>query len=83
VIVVLVSGRVLIIRDELEKSDAFVAAWLPGSEGAGVADFLYAVDGFKPVGKSPYAWPARFEDLPIRKDAEHALFRFGFGLQDY
>jgi beta-glucosidase len=83
VIVVLVSGRVLIIRDELENSDAFVAAWLPGSEGAGVADFLYAVDGFKPVGKSPYAWPVRFEDIPISKDAEHALFRFGFGLQDY
>lgn len=83
VVVVLVSGRVLLIEDELNASDAFVAAWLPGSEGAGVADFLYAVDGFKPVGKSPYAWPVRFEDLPLAADAEHALFRFGDGLTDY
>jgi beta-glucosidase len=83
VIVVLISGRVLLIKDELDQSDAFIAAWLPGSEGAGVADFLYAVDGFKPTGKSPYAWPARFDDIPIAADAAHALFPFGYGLSDY
>ncbi len=83
VIVILISGRVLLIEEELNQSDAFVAAWLPGSEGAGVADFLYGIDGFKPTGKSPYAWPAKFEDIPIAADAEHALFQYGFGLTDY
>lgn len=83
VVVVLISGRVVLIEEELKLSDAFVAAWLPGSEGAGVADFLFAVDDFKPVGKSPYAWPVYFVDIPLAQDAEHALFKFGFGLQDY
>ena len=83
VIVMLISGRVLLIKDELADSDAFVAAWLPGSEGAGVADFLFATDGFKPVGQSPYAWPVNYADIPLAQDAEHALFTFGYGLQDY
>ena len=82
-VVVLISGRTLIINDELSKSDAFVAAWLPGSEGGGVADFLFSVDGFKPKGKLPHAWPADIADLPLAQDAEHALFQFGYGLQDY
>jgi beta-glucosidase len=83
VIVVLISGRVLAIAPELQQSDAFVAAWLPGSEGAGVADFLFAKDGFRPVGKSPYAWPQAASDLPISQYASNALFPFGFGLSDY
>lgn len=83
VVVVLISGRVLLIKDDLDISDAFIAAWLPGSEGAGVADFLFAVDGFKPVGKSPYSWPVKYADIPLAPDAGHALFRFGYGLQDY
>ncbi|MFK8042721.1 glycoside hydrolase family 3 protein [Congregibacter sp.] len=83
IIVVLISGRALLIQDELDVSDAFIAAWLPGSEGAGVADFLFAVDGFRPTGKLPYAWPKRYEDLPLEADADHALFKFGYGLSDY
>ncbi len=83
VVVILVSGRVLAIEPELELSDAFIAAWLPGSEGAGVADFLFATDGFKPVGKSPYAWPRKVADLPLTKFDQRALFPFGFGLQEY
>jgi len=83
VIVILISGRVLLIKDELSESDAFIAAWLPGSEGAGVADFLFSIEGFKPKGKSPYAWPAELADLPLDQYAEHALFQYGFGLQDY
>lgn len=83
VIVVLISGRALVIGDELKNSDVFIAAWLPGSEGAGVADFLYGIDGFKPTGKLPYAWPARFEDIPLEANAEHALFKFGYGLSEY
>lgn len=83
VVTVLISGRPLLINQELKLSQSFVAAWLPGSEGNGVADFLYAVDGFAPKGKLPYAWPARYEDLPLQQESEHALFPFGFGLQSY
>ena len=83
VVVVLVSGRVLAIAPELELSDAFIAAWLPGSEGAGVADFLFATDGFKPTGKSPYAWPREVGDLPLTQFDSRALFPFGFGLEEY
>ncbi|PKI03489.1 glycoside hydrolase family 3 N-terminal domain-containing protein [Glaciecola sp. 33A] len=83
VIVILISGRVLVINQDLNNSDAFVAAWLPGSEGGGIADFLFATDGFKPTGKSPYSWPVEFADIPIAPYAEHALFKFGYGLQDY
>ena len=83
VVVVLISGRVLAIEPELELSDAFIAAWLPGSEGAGVADFLFGTDGFTPVGKSPYAWPRKVDDLPLTMYDERALFPFGYGLQEY
>jgi beta-glucosidase len=83
VIVILISGRVLVINQDLNNSDAFIAAWLPGSEGGGIADFLFAIDGFKPTGKSPYSWPVEFADIPIAPYAEHALFKFGYGLQDY
>jgi beta-glucosidase len=83
VIVILISGRVLAISEDLDNSDAFIAAWLPGSEGAGVADFLFATDGFKPTGKSPYSWPVAVNDIPLAPDADHALFKFGYGLQDY
>jgi beta-glucosidase len=71
------------VEPDISISDAFVAAWLPGSEGGGVADFLFAVDGFKPTGKSPYSWPVDVADIPLAPDADHALFPFGFGLQDY
>lgn len=83
VVVVLISGRTLIIEEDLAISDAFIAAWLPGSEGAGVADFLFAVDGFTPVGKSPYSWPKAFDDLPLDKFDDNALFPFGYGLSSY
>ena len=83
IIVVLISGRPLLIEEELERSDAFIAAWLPGSEGAGVADFLFATDGFTPTGKLPYSWPKRYSDIPLAADAEHALFKFGYGMSAY
>jgi beta-glucosidase len=83
VILMLVSGRAMTITDSIEQSDAFIAAWLPGSEGIAVADFLYAKDGFKPVGKLPFSWPDKFEDLPLAQDSPAALYPFGFGLTDY
>jgi beta-glucosidase len=82
-IVILISGRPLEVNREIELSDAFIAAWLPGSEGAGIADLLFAKDGFKPVGKLPHPWPKDLADLPLEIGDERALFPYGFGLQDF
>ncbi len=51
VVVVLLSGRPLILGDVLDRADALVAAWLPGTEGQGVADVLFG--DYKPTGKLP------------------------------
>lgn len=83
VIVVLISGRGMTVTSTIEQSDAFIAAWLPGSEGAGVADFLFGANGFKPVGKLPTSWPNQYDDLPLAQDAENALYPFGYGLNEY
>lgn len=83
VIVILISGRALTVTDTIDKSDAFIAAWLPGSEGTGVADFLYGTDGFTPKGKLPFSWPDKFADLPLAPNSKNVLFPFGFGLQAY
>jgi beta-glucosidase len=72
VVTVLVSGRPLILGEGLTASDAFVAAWLPGTEGQGVADILFG--DYKPTGKLPRAWPRSSEQLA------QALFPFGHGL---
>ncbi|GGJ48734.1 glycoside hydrolase family 3 N-terminal domain-containing protein [Deinococcus roseus] len=79
-VVVLVSGRPMIINDELSKASAFVAAWLPGSEGAGVADVLFGDKDFK--GKLPVSWPRSVAQLPLNVgDATYdPLFAYGFGL---
>ncbi len=78
---VLISGRPLIIGPVLDASDAFVAAWLPGSEGQGVADVL--LGDYKPTGKLPHTWPKSIDQLPINvgdPGADKALFPYGFGL---
>lgn len=82
VVVVLVTGRPLIITDEIEKWDAVVVAWLPGSEGAGVADVLF---GTMPVtGTLPLPWPKSTEYLPLvnenNANARTLLFPRYFGL---
>ncbi len=56
VVTVLVSGRPLITDSELDASAAFIAAWLPGSEGAGVADVIFGDAPF--TGRLPFAWPS-------------------------
>jgi len=80
VVVVLLSGRPMIINSELEKSSAFVAAWLPGTEGQGVADVLFG--DYAPTGKLPHSWPKNMKQIPINVgDKEYdPLFPFGFGL---
>jgi beta-glucosidase len=61
-ICVFYSGRPLIVADELEATDAFVAAWLPGSEGDGMADVLFGDVPF--TGRLPVAWPRDMSQVP-------------------
>jgi len=79
-VLVVVSGRPLILGEVVANADAIVAAWLPGSEGAGVADVLFGE--FAPTGKLPITWPASIAQLPIHVgDAAYApLYPFGHGL---
>jgi beta-glucosidase len=80
VVVVLFSGRPVLIEPELKISNAFVAAWLPGTEGQGLADLLFG--DFKPVGKLPVSWPKNMDQIPVNiGDANYdPLFPYGFGL---
>lgn len=79
-VVVLISGRPLVVEPYLEDVDALVAAWLPGSEGQGVADVLFGDYGF--TGKSPRTWFRRVDQLPMNVGDKHydPLFPYGFGL---
>ena len=79
-VVVLVSGRPLIIEGVLESANAFVAAWLPGTEGAGVADVL--LGAYAPTGQLSFTWPRSMAQIPINVGDEpyDPLFPFGFGL---
>lgn len=79
VVVVLISGRPLPITSIIDAADGFVAAWLPGSEGAGVADVLFG--DVKPSGKLPHTWPKNAKQIPINDgDGKKGLFPYGFGL---
>jgi beta-glucosidase len=80
VAVVIVSGRPLVLGSVLEQADALVAAWLPGTEGDGVADVLFG--DYRPTGKLSYSWPRATAQLSIHKgDAGYdPLFPFGYGL---
>ncbi|GAA4393609.1 glycoside hydrolase family 3 N-terminal domain-containing protein [Actinomadura verrucosospora] len=79
VVVVLVSGRPLDIASQLPKWSALVEAWLPGSEGAGVADVLYGAAA--PTGRLPVTWMRAASQQPInRGDGKKPLFPFGYGL---
>jgi beta-glucosidase len=79
-VVVLISGRPLILGDILDASSAVVAAWLPGTEGDGVADVLYGA--YKPTGKLSVSWPANMSQVPINVGDPRAapLFPYGHGL---
>jgi beta-glucosidase len=80
VITLLLSGRPLILGQALESSDAFVAAWLPGTEGQGVADVLFGDS--KPTGKLPRNWPRNNDQLSVDVDppGDTPLFPYGYGL---
>ena len=79
-VVVLISGRPMIINQALENSNAFIAAWLPGTEGKGISDVIFGDHDF--TGKLSMTWPKSMKQIPINYgDNEYdPLFEFGFGL---
>jgi beta-glucosidase len=78
VITVLYSGRPLILGAVLDKSDALVAAWLPGTEGQGLVNVLFG--DYKPTGKLARAWPRNNSQLSADSIKGKPLFPEGFGL---
>jgi beta-glucosidase len=80
VVVVLFSGRPMILDQVIDKADAFVAAWLPGTEGDGIADVLFG--DYKPVGKLSFSWPRTMAQIGVHQgDANYdPLFKYGYGL---
>lgn len=79
-VVVLISGRPVVIEPFVAGIDALVAAWLPGTEGQGVADALFGDYGFS--GKLARTWFKSVDQLPMNVGDPHydPLFPFGFGL---
>jgi beta-glucosidase len=80
VVVVLMTGRPVLLGDLLTSADALVAAWLPGSEAQGITDVLFGDHDFS--GKLPHSWPRSIGQVPINVgDAAYdPLFPYGFGL---
>lgn len=81
VITMLISGRPMILGEVLDYSDAFIAAWLPGTEGLGITDVIFG--DYAPTGKLPHTWPLKMSQIPLDMNsskADQALFPFGFGL---
>ena len=76
-VVILLSGRPMIITGQLPLADAWVAAWLPGTEGGGVADVLFGDHPF--AGKLPYTWHKSMDQVP-HKQGDEPLFPLGYGL---
>ncbi len=83
-LVILISGRPLVVTEQIKKSDAFVAAWLLGSEGGGVAEVLFGDYNFS--GKLPHSWPKSVEDFKSKygpnfwDNSIEPLYPFGYGL---
>ena len=70
----------MIVNDQLAEMDALVAAWLPGSQGEGVADVLFGHRSF--TGRLSMTWPRTLEQEPINVGDRdyHPLFPYGYGL---
>jgi len=79
IVVIMLSGRPLIITEELKDWDAFLAAWLPGTEGNGVSDILFG--DYSPTGKLSFSWPESMDQIPLDyRDKDKALFDYDYGL---
>jgi beta-glucosidase len=82
-IVVLFSGRPIIINTQLSQSSAFVAAWIGSTEGAGITDVLFGSYGF--TGKLTYTWPNSVTQEPCNSNngCTGALFPYGYGITPF
>jgi beta-glucosidase len=80
-VVLVVSGRPLIVTDQLAKIDALVASWLPGSQGEGVADALFGKQRF--TGRLSQTWPRSLAQEPINVGDRNyrPLYPYGWGLR--
>ena len=80
VVVVLISGRPMILTPILHYCDAIVAAWLPGTEGQGVTDVLFG--DHQPAGRLNHSWPRDMAQIPINvgDDDYDPLFKYGHGI---
>ena len=63
VVVIILSGRPMLISEPLPFADAWVAAWLPGTEGDGISDVLFGDYPF--TGKTTFSWPRSIDQLPF------------------
>ena len=78
IVSVFLSGRPMWANTEINNSDSFVAAWLPGSEGGGISDMLFKTDpSFDFTGRLSFTWPA---SAVVSKNVNQALFKIGYGL---
>lgn len=82
-VVIIMSGRPVFLQPYVGLSKAIVAAWLPGTEGQGIADVLFGDFGF--TGKLPHTWFKTPHQLPMNVGDPHydPLYPFGFGLQTH
>jgi beta-glucosidase len=83
VVVLVISGRPLMLDKILPQADALLAAFLPGTEGQGIADVLFG--DFNPTGKLSFSWPKSNDQLPLNinspKEKYDPLFAYGYGLR--
>ena len=85
IITILISGRPMVTTKQINQSDAFIAAWLPGSEGDGIAEVLFGEYNF--TGKLPHSWPQSVENFKDKfgpnfwDKSIKPLFEFGFGMK--
>jgi beta-glucosidase len=79
-VLIVVSGRPVLIGDLLDQASACIAAWLPGSEGQGVADVLFG--DCQPTAHLSFTWPKSLDQLPRQADGKGGkpLFEFAYGL---
>ena len=77
VVVIVLSGRPLLMTEHIDKSDAVIAAWLPGTEGDGIADIVFG--DYSPSGRLSFSWPKDQSFFTERNDS-NTLFPLGFGL---
>lgn len=83
VVSIFLSGRPLFVNPEINSSDAFIAAWLPGTEGGGVADLLFRTDpSYDFTGRLPFSWPRSATQTRLNEndDDYDPLFPLGYGL---